>query len=87
MAVYQYRDLPQIPSFSEELQYAGWSHNHMPYHQQSVRIEGDYESGRLGASGMMRMQAMERFLVEPSPLSQGLLHANLDQNYLFTTSK
>ncbi|KAF2682426.1 hypothetical protein K458DRAFT_444096 [Lentithecium fluviatile CBS 122367] len=79
VAMYQYRDLPQIPGFSEELQYPSWGHDHMAYQQQSFRVEEDYESGRVSGGVQMRTQALGRFLVEPSPLTQGLLNAKLDR--------
>jgi len=78
-AMYQYGDLPQIPSFPDEQQYTGWPGHHMSYQQYPVAIDENYESVQV-AHGMMRMQAVQRFLVEPTPLTQGLLHAKLDRH-------
>lgn len=79
MAMYQYRDLPQIPSFQEDPQYSGWPTDHMAY-RPLVRVEEDYDYSGGAESGMMRMQTMERFLIEPSPISQGVLHAKLNRS-------
>lgn len=77
MAAYQYRDLPQIPGFpSEESQYATtWGQEHLALrHASTSEVDFSYiETG----NNMIRARNMERFLLDASPLSSGLLHANL----------
>jgi hypothetical protein len=75
---YQYGDLPQIPSFQDEQQqqYSGWPSHRMAYQQYHTGLDEIYESGHM-ATGMMRMQAVQRFLGEPSPITPGLLQARV----------
>lgn len=72
----QYRDLPQIP-FHPEPQMATWSlEQSMTFHDGSTAVDDGYNP--LPRGGMMRMQTMQRFLHDASPLTSGLLHANLN---------
>ncbi|KAJ4287173.1 hypothetical protein N0V90_012571 [Kalmusia sp. IMI 367209] len=77
MDTYQYGDLPQIPFPREDTQFMMWSHEHMALRQASTMVGEDYGYIDKGNSGTMRVQAMERFLLDSSPLTPGLLHANL----------
>lgn len=81
MATYQYRDLPQIP-FSEipfssdDLPYMPWSQGMLPFRHAPTTFEDSYGYTENGSS-FMRNQAVQRFLLDKSPLTEGLLHANL----------
>ncbi|KAF2442210.1 hypothetical protein P171DRAFT_63610 [Karstenula rhodostoma CBS 690.94] len=76
----QYRDLPQIPSFQpDDSQSVAWSG------AQSVTFQHGFATADDGhcylqraSSDYIRMQTMQRFLGEPSPLTSGMLHANLN---------
>ena len=72
MATYQYRDLPQIP---DDPQYTTfWGQELLPFRHAS--ISGVFAYTETGGN-MIRAHKMERFLSDASPLSPGLLHANL----------
>jgi hypothetical protein len=85
MTIYQYNDLPQIPSYADEQVCSVWApeHNgHMNgYRPTSVRTSNvvtdvlDYND--FGDNGTLSMQPMQRFLYGSSPLTSGLLHAKL----------
>ncbi|KAF1959187.1 hypothetical protein CC80DRAFT_322595 [Byssothecium circinans] len=76
---HQYRDLPQIPSISEDTQYGQWN-DHTAYRQSPCAADNSYNYNILAGNGVVGMQIMERFLVEPAPLSQGLLQAKFHRS-------
>ncbi|KAF1975152.1 hypothetical protein BU23DRAFT_78977 [Bimuria novae-zelandiae CBS 107.79] len=76
MATYQYPDLPLVSFPSDDLQHMGWGHEQLAFRQVLAPSEGSYGYIERGKS-VIRTQTMERFLLDPSPLTPGLLHANL----------
>ncbi|KAF2253024.1 hypothetical protein BU26DRAFT_213249 [Trematosphaeria pertusa] len=78
---HQYGDLPQIPSFPDDHQYGAWTHDHtLAYRQHPFRVEEDFDYSGVDDGAMVRLQTMERFLLDTSPLTPGLLQAKFDRS-------
>lgn len=82
MATHQYMDLPLIPGFtSEEPQYIGWGQEHLALHSAATFWEPEFTYME-SAPEAMRTHSMKRFLLDTSPLTPGLLRANLHNGIL-----
>ncbi|KAL5385293.1 hypothetical protein DPSP01_004752 [Paraphaeosphaeria sporulosa] len=74
----QYGDLPQIP-FQSEPHSTTWSGEPSATLEHRFFVAGDGHCYPQRASNdLMRLQRMQYFLGEPSPLTSGMLHANLN---------
>jgi hypothetical protein len=78
----QYRDLPQIP-FHSDPQSTTWNDDQPTMLQYGLTTTGDaYRYPQRVNNDYMRYQTMQRFLGDTSPLTSGLLHANLNHGML-----
>ncbi|KAJ4345417.1 uncharacterized protein N0V89_011547 [Didymosphaeria variabile] len=73
----QYRDLPQIP-FQSDSQSTTWSGEPQMSFQQGLTTTNDGYYLQRGNNDYMHIQTMQRFLGDATPLTSGLLHANLN---------
>lgn len=78
----QFEDLPQI-QYMDEARFCSWSSDGYGYsfpdkHQLSgFSVVDDSAYANNFDNGMLSMQPMQRFMFDASPLSNGLLHANI----------
>ncbi|KZM26347.1 uncharacterized protein EKO05_0002219 [Ascochyta rabiei] len=81
MSAQQFEDLPQI-QYVDEGRYSGWASDFHGYtyldkhYAPGFSVVDDVYPDNLG-DGTMSMQPMQRFMFDASPLSSGLLHANI----------
>jgi hypothetical protein len=82
MSAQQFDDLPQI-QYMDEVRYSNWTPNYQGYlladkqHVTGFSVASDDMGLDHFDDNMMSMQPMQRFLFDPSPLSSGLLYANI----------
>lgn len=75
---HQYGDLPQIPTIPEDYHQAQWVNSPMAYRPFPYHADEEFGYNGIDGSGAYRSPAVERFLVDPSPLTHGVLQAKLE---------